>query len=491
MATAEIAVERRAPNRLHIGGDWVDAASGRTFTTYNPVTGEPLAEVAEAGAEDIAAAVEAARKAFESDAWARMDAADRGALLWRIADAIEARGQDLMRLEVLDNGKPIREVQFDLRETIDAFRYYAGLATKIQGETIPVRGNVLNYTLREPVGVVGAIIPWNFPLLMAAWKVAPALACGNTVVLKPAEQTPLTALELAAICAEVGLPPGVLNVVPGFGEVAGAALVRHPDVDKIAFTGSTAVGKIITREAAGTLKKVSLELGGKSPNIIFDDADIEAAVRGAYNGIFYNAGQTCTAGSRLLVHEAVHDQVVEQLVKRASGLAPGDPFDPKRRYGPLISNEQLERVLGYIHRGRSEGAHIALGGERALYQGEEKGYWVQPTVFDRVDPGVTIAQEEIFGPVLVTLTFRDEEEAIALANQTIYGLAAGVWTRDVKRAHRVARALKAGTVWINTYHPLDAASPFGGYKQSGQGRELGLHALELYTQVKSVWVDLS
>src|SRR5690606_38305923 len=384
-----------------------------------------------------------------------MDAADRGALLWRIADALEARGQDLMRLEVLDNGKPIREVQFDLREAIDAFRYYAGLTTKIQGETIPVRGNVLNYTLREPVGVVGAIIPWNFPLEMAAWKVAPALACGNTVVLKPAEQTPLTALELAAICAEVGLPPGVLNVVPGFGEVAGAALVRHPDVDKIAFTGSTVVGKIITREAAGTLKRVSLELGGKSANIIFDDADHDAAIRGAQTGIFYNAGQTCTAGSRLLVHEAVHDQVVEQLVQRAGRLEPADPFDPKRRYGPLISGEQLERVLGYIERGRTEGAHVALGGARALYQGEEKGYWVQPTIFDRVDPGATIAQEEIFGPVLATMTFRDEEEAIALANRTIYGLAAGIWTRDVKRAHRVARRLKAGTVWVNTYHPLD------------------------------------
>ncbi|HEX7089073.1 MAG TPA: aldehyde dehydrogenase family protein [Longimicrobiales bacterium] len=490
MSTTEIPVERRAPNRLHIGGDWVDAAGGRTFVTYNPATGEPLAEIPEAGPEDVAAAVEAARRAFESDAWAGMDAADRGALLWRIADALEARAEDLKRLEVLDNGKPMREVEFDLREAVDAFRYYAGLATKIQGETIPVRGRVLNYTLREPLGVVGAIIPWNFPLLMAAWKVAPALACGNTVVLKPAEQTPLTALELAAICAEAGLPPGVLNVVPGFGEVAGAALVRHPGVDKIAFTGSTAVGQTIMRESAATLKKVSLELGGKSPNIIFEDADLEAAIRGAHAGIFYNAGQTCTAGSRLLVHESVHDQVVEQLVERARRLAPAPPFDPKRRFGPLISSQQLERVLGYIERGRAEGAHLALGGGRALYEGAERGYWVQPTIFDRVDPGMTIAQEEIFGPVLATLTFRDEDEAIALANRTMYGLAAGVWTRDVKRAHRVARRLQAGTVWINTYHPLDAASPFGGYKQSGYGRELGLHALELYTQVKSVWVDL-
>lgn len=490
MATTAVPVGRKAPNRLYIGGEWVAAADGKTFETLNPATGDVIAEVAEAGPREIDAAVQAARSAL-SGPWAGMSAAERGRLIWRIADAIEARADDLARLESLDNGKPIREAQIDIREAIDCFRYYAGWATKVHGETIPVRGNALNYTLREPVGVVGAIIPWNFPLLMAAWKVAPALACGNAVVLKPAEQTPLSALELAVIAHEVGLPPGVLNVVPGFGETAGTALVRHPDVDKIAFTGSTAVGKLIMRESAETLKKVSLELGGKSPNIIFPDADLDAAVRGAFSGIFYNTGQACTAGSRLLVHESVHDAVMEKLIERAARTVPGDPLDPKTRIGPLISQEQLDRVMGYIARGREEGAELLCGGERALYQGEEKGYWLQPTIFDRVAPEHTIAREEIFGPVLATLTFSDEEEAVALANDTIYGLAAGIWTSDVKRAHRVARGIQAGTVWINSYHPLDPASPFGGYKQSGYGRELGQYALDLYTQVKSVWVDLS
>jgi len=490
MATMQIPVVRRAPDRLFIGGEWVDAASGARFPTLNPATGEVIAEIAEAGERDVDAAVEAARRAFEGP-WRTMDAADRGALLWRIADALEARASDLARLESLDNGKPIREAQIDLRQVVDVFRYYAGWTTKLHGETLPVRGNILNYTLREPVGVVGAIIPWNFPLTMAAWKVAPALACGNTVVLKPAEQTPLTALELAAIAAEVGLPAGVLNVLPGYGETAGAALVRHPGVDKIAFTGSTAVGKVIMREAAETLKKVSLELGGKSPNIIFADADLDAAVRGAFAGIFYNAGQCCTAGSRLLVEEAVHDAVMEKLLDRAKRFEPGDPLDPKTRMGPLVSEEQLARVLGYIERGRAEGVEPVVGGRRATYQGEEKGYWVEPTIFDRVRPDHTIAQEEIFGPVLATLVFRDEDEAVDIANRTIYGLAAGIWTRDLKRAHRVAGRLQSGTVWINTYHPLDPATPFGGYKQSGYGRELGAYALDLYTQVKSVWVDLN
>ena len=485
------AIERRAPNRLFINNEWVDAVAGGTFATFHPANGELIAEVAAADAADVDQAVRAARAAFKDPKWRRMDAADRGVVLWRIADLLEARQHELVRIEVVDNGKPLREAQIDLREAIDAFRYYAGWTTKLQGDTIPVRGNVLNYTLREPVGVVGAIIPWNFPLLMAAWKVAPALACGNTVVLKPAEQTPLTALELAVIAAEAGLPHGVLNVVTGLGESAGAALVRHPDVDKIAFTGSTQVGKTIMREAAESLKKVSLELGGKSPNIVFDDADVDAAVRGSFAAIYYNNGQCCTAGSRLLVHEAVADQLVEKIAQRARKMTPGDPLDPKTRMSPVISQEQLDRITGYIEAGTREGAQLVTGGKRALYGGAQTGYWIEPTIFDRVQPDSTIAQEEIFGPVLATVRFQDEEEAIAIANRTIYGLAAGIWTRDLKRAHRVAQRLEAGTVWINTYHPLDAASPFGGYKQSGYGRELGAYALDLYTQIKSIWVDLS
>jgi acyl-CoA reductase-like NAD-dependent aldehyde dehydrogenase len=489
MATAQAELQRKATAGLYINGEWADTR--KTFPVYNPATGDVLIEVSEAGSAEVDAAVAAARRAFEDKKWRNLDATDRGALLWRLADALEARGKELVRLEVQNTGKPLREAQIDLREAVDAFRYYAGWTTKLQGDTIPVRGNVLNYTLREPVGVVGAIIPWNFPLLMAAWKVAPALACANTVVLKPAEQTPLTALELAAIAAEVGLPPGVLNVVNGPGETVGGALVRHRDVDKIAFTGSTAVGKHIMREAAETLKKVSLELGGKSPNIVFDDADVEAAVRGAFNAIFYNTGQCCTAGSRLLVHKNVHEQLIQKVVERAQKLAPGDPLDPKTRVGPLISQEQLSRVMGYIDRGNTEGATLLTGGKRWSQGGFERGYWLEPTVFDAVKPEHTIAQEEIFGPVLAAITFEDEDEAVAIANQSMYGLAAGVWTNNVKRAHRVAKRLQAGTVWVNTYHPLDAASPFGGYKQSGSGRELGAYALDLYTQIKSVWVDLN
>jgi aldehyde dehydrogenase (NAD+) len=491
MATTAFPVERLSENRLFIGGEWSDAIGGARLETLHPATGAALAEVAEGAAADIEAAVAAALRAFSDPKWRRMDAADRGATLWRMADIMERRSDALARLEVLDNGKPIREAQIDVRQSIDALRYYAGWTTKLQGDTLPVRGNYLNYTLREPVGVVGAIIPWNFPLLMAVWKVAPALACGNTLVLKPAEQTPLSALELAAIAAEAGLPAGVLNVVTGYGETAGAALVSHADVDKIAFTGSTAVGRQIMRQAAASLKKVSLELGGKSPNIVLADADLDAAARGAFSAIFYNTGQCCTAGSRLIVHESARDELLGKLVDRAGKMQPGDPLDPKTRLGPMISAEQMERVLGYIEKGRSEGAEVLVGGGRALYNGEERGFWVQPTVFDGVREDHCIAREEIFGPVLSVLTFSDEDEALAMANRSEYGLAAGVWTRDIRKAHRFARDLEAGTVWINTYHPGDAASPFGGYKQSGFGRELGPYSLDLYTQIKSVWVDLS
>jgi len=479
-----------APGQLFIGGEWADAASGKTFDTINPSTGEVLTQVAEGDRADVDRAVAAARRTFDEGKWSGMDARKRGKVLFAIADALEAHADELARLETMDNGKPVREARaFDVEGTIECFRYYAGWADKIDGDVIPVPGPFLNYTRREPIGVCGQIIPWNYPLQMAAWKVAPALACGNTVVLKPAEQTPLTALALARIAHEAGLPAGVLNVVPGFGETAGAALVAHPDVDKIAFTGSTPVGKLIQREAAGTLKRVSLELGGKSPNIVLADADIEAAVRGATSAIFYNTGQACTAGSRLLVQESVRDELVEKLVKRADSMRPGNPLDPKCRMGPLVSQEQLDRVVGYIEKGKSEGAELVYGGDRPDIDGN-RGYFLNPTIFDRVTPEMTIAREEIFGPVLAVTSFKDLDEAIALGNSTEYGLAAAIWTRDVGKAHRAAAAIRAGTVWINMYHTLDTGSPFGGYKQSGYGRELGKYALDLYTQVKSVWVNL-
>ncbi len=487
--TTMAAGPRIEPGRLFIGGEWQDAASGKTFETWNPSTGEVLTTVAAGDTEDIDRAVKAAREAFGG--WAAMDGRKRGKILFAIADALEARADELARLETLDNGKPLREARaFDIEGSIECFRYYAGWADKIDGDVLPIPGPYLNYTRREPIGVCGQIIPWNYPLQMAAWKVAPALACGNTVVLKPAEQTPLTALELARIAHEAGLPAGVLNVVPGFGDTAGAALVRHPDVDKIAFTGSTEVGKIIQREAAGTLKRVSLELGGKSPNIVLADADLEAAIRGATSAIFYNTGQACTAGSRLLVEESVRDEFVEKLVKRAESMRPGDPLHPKTRMGPLVSKEQLDRVMGFIETGRTEGAELVYGGDRAEIGGGG-GYFLNPTIFDRVTPEMTIAREEIFGPVLAVTPFKDAEEAIEIGNRTIYGLAAAVWTQDVKKAHKIAHALRAGTVWVNMYHTLDTGSPFGGYKQSGYGRELGKGALDLYTQVKSVWVNLA
>jgi acyl-CoA reductase-like NAD-dependent aldehyde dehydrogenase len=477
-----------APGRLYIGGEWVDAASGATFEVEDPARAEVLTTVAEAEATDVDRAVRAAQEAFEGGAWRKMTARQRGKLLWRMAERMEERKDEFARVETLNNGKPLFESGIDMAMTIQTFEYYAGWTTKIEGETIPVSVPYqFNYTLREPIGVVGAIVPWNFPLNLASWKVAPALAAGCTVVLKPATETPLTALLLADVASEVGLPPGVLNVVPGRGSTAGEALVSHPGVDKIAFTGSTEVGMRIARVAADTVKRVSLELGGKSPNIVFADADLPTAAKGALNGIFYGKGEVCAAGSRLLVEGAAHDQVVDMVAEGAAGLKVGDPLEKGTRIGAVVSEKQMETVLGYIDRGVQEGAEIVAGGGRADIR---PGYFVEPTVFDGVQPDMTIAREEIFGPVLATLTFDEVDEAIERANDTMYGLAAAVWTNDIKKAHYVASRLKAGTVWINTYNLYDPASPFGGYKQSGYGRDLGRHALEQYTQVKSVWVDL-
>ncbi len=475
------------PGKLFIAGRWVAAASGKTFETVNPATEEVLTNVAEGDAADIDQAVRAARAALESGPWATMSARERGRLMFRLADLVDRNRRELALLETLDNGKPIRETtNVDLPQVIDTLEYYAGWADKIQGETIPVSGPYLNYTLREPMGVVGQIIPWNFPLLMAAWKLGPALACGNTVVLKPAEQTPLTALRLGALIQEAGIPDGVVNIVPGYGPTAGGALVRHPGVDKIAFTGSTEVGKLIHREAADTLKRVSLELGGKAPNIVFADADMEAAVAGAIGGIFFNQGEVCCAGSRLFVEEKIHDRFVESLSEHAGRIRVGDPLDETTEMGAQVSEEQFDKILGYIADGKQGGARCMTGGARA----KPRGYFVQPTVFDGVRNDMKIAREEIFGPVVSTLTFKDLDSVIAMGNDTAYGLSAGVWTRDIGKAHRAAAALKAGTVWINCFNAFDAASPFGGYKQSGYGRELGQHALDLYTQIKSVWVQL-
>jgi acyl-CoA reductase-like NAD-dependent aldehyde dehydrogenase len=409
----------------------------------------------------------------------------------QLGERLMARADEIARLETLHNGKPITESRhIEIPAAAECFEYYGGWSDKVMGETIPVKGNHLTYTLREPVGVVAAIVPWNFPLLLAAWKVAPALACGNTVILKPASQTPLTALALGELALEVGLPPGVLNVVTGSGSTIGQALVEHPGIDKVAFTGDTSTGKGIMRSAAETLKKITLELGGKSPNIVLPDADIDAAIRGATVGIFYGKGEVCAAGSRLLIDRSIKDEFVDKLAARAKKMTAGDPMDPKTRLGAISSRKQLETVLGYIESGKQEGATLVAGGARTDI-GTGKGYFLQPTVFADVTPGMRISREEIFGPVLATIDFADLDEAIAKANDTQYGLAAGVWTRDIKKAHYVARKLQAGTVWVNTYNVYDTAAPFGGYKQSGFGREMSAHALEHYTQIKTVWVDLN
>ncbi|MBG9810393.1 betaine-aldehyde dehydrogenase [Bacillus endophyticus] len=473
--------------KLYINGSFIESANGKTFETVNPATGEMLARVAEAEEEDINRAVEAARDAFDNGPWSRMGTAERSRLIYKLADLIEENKQELAELESLDNGKPMRElIAADLPLTIEHFRYYAGWSTKIMGQTIPSQGNFFTYTKHEPLGVVGQIIPWNFPLLMAAWKLGAALATGCTVVLKPAEQTPLSALYLAELIEEAGFPKGVVNIVPGYGETAGAPLVNHKKIDKIAFTGSTSVGKAIMRQASETLKKVTLELGGKSPNIILPDADLTKALPGALNGIMFNQGQVCSAGSRLYIQKKQYDNVVADLASTAKNIKVGIGLDQETEMGPLVSSEQHNTVKRYIESGKSQGAELVAGGKVPF----EKGYFMEPTIFANVDDSMTIAKEEIFGPVVAAMPYNTLDDLIDKANDTEYGLAAGVWTQDLKSAHYIANRLKAGTVWVNCYNAFDAAVPFGGYKQSGIGREMGSYALENYTEVKAVWINM-
>lgn len=474
---------------LFIGGKWVDSVSGKTFATQDPATGQTICQVAEGDKADIDLAVKAARKAFEEGPWSKMSAAERGRLLNKLADLIEKNKEELAALETFDNGKPYADaLAADLPLTIKCYRYYAGWADKFHGKTIPVEGNFFCYTRHEPVGVVGQIIPWNFPLLMQAWKWGPALATGCTVVLKPAEQTPLSAMRVAQLAQEAGIPDGVINVVPGFGPTAGAALSSHMDVDKVAFTGEYTTGQLVMEAAAkSNLKRVSLELGGKSPNVIFADADIDAAIEGAYFGLFFNQGQCCCAGSRLFVEEKVYDQFLDKMLKKTKTRKVGDPFDPSTEQGPQVSQEQFDRIMGYIDAGKKDGAKMLCGGNRV----GNKGYFIEPTVFADVKDEMKIAKEEIFGPVMNILKFKDIDEVVRRGNQTFYGLAAAVWTRDITKAMRLSNSLRAGTVWVNCYDVFDAAAPFGGYKMSGIGRELGEYALQLYTEVKTVYVNLS
>lgn len=479
---------RVADQQMLIDGKWVDAISGKTFETLDPSTGEPICRVAEADAADVDLAVKAARHAFETGPWPKMSAAERGRLLHRLADLIEKNADELALLEAYDNGKPAAVARAaDLPLVIKCYRYYAGWADKIQGKTIPIEGNFFCYTRHEPVGVVGQVIPWNFPLLMQAWKWGPALAAGCTVVLKPAEQTPLTALRVAQLAQEAGVPDGVINVVPGFGPTAGAAIAAHKDIDKVAFTGSGEVGSLVMQAAAkSNLKRVSLELGGKSPNIVFADADLDAAVEGAYFGLFFNQGQCCCAGSRLFVEEKIHEEFVARLIQKAKQQQVGDPFDPSTTQGPQVNQEQFDKILSYIENGKSCGAELKIGGNRV----GNRGYFIEPTIFDNVQDEMAIAQDEIFGPVMSVLKFKDVDEVIARGNRTFYGLAAAVWTKDLNKAFRVSHGLRAGTVWVNCFDVFDAAAPFGGFKMSGIGRELGEYALELYTEVKTVTVAL-
>ena len=474
--------------KLLIDNRWVPSESGKTFATINPSTGDEICQIAEADAADVEKAVRAARAAFERASWRKMMASERGRLLNRLADLIEKNADELASLESMDNGKPFSIAKaVDVAATVDCFRYFAGWADKVHGKTIPINGNYFCYTKLEPVGVVGQIIPWNFPLLMAAWKLAPALATGNTVVMKPAEQTPLSALRLGELIVEAGFPAGVVNILPGFGPTAGATIARHMDVDKVAFTGSTEVGHLIMEAAAkSNLKRVTLELGGKSPNIIFGDVDLDEAVEGAHFGLFFNHGQCCCAGSRVFVEEKIYDEFVEKSGVRARNRTVGDPFDPRTEQGPQVDQAQFDKIMGYIDSGRKEGAKLVCGGERV----GDRGYFVAPTVFADVQDKMKIAEEEIFGPVMSVIPFKSVDEVVARANRTTYGLAAAVWTRDIKKAHAIADSVRAGTVWVNCYNVLDNRAPFGGFKQSGIGRELGEYGLQQYTEVKTVTVAL-
>ena len=480
------------PKKLLINGEWVEASSGKTFDSIDPATENVVCQIAEGDAADVDKAVKAARKAFESDEWGKMRPADRERLLLKLADLMEQHADELAELEALDVGKVLMFARIvDVAGTIDYLRYMAGWATKVEGRTLDVSCGMPGqefqaYTLRQPVGVCGQIIPWNFPLAMCIWKLSPALATGNTCVLKPAEQTCLTALRLGELILEAGFPKGVVNIITGMGETAGAALVAHPDVDKIAFTGSTPVGKMIGKSAMDSMKRISLELGGKSPVVVMDDVNVEEVVGGAANAIFFNQGQVCTAGSRLYVHKKIFDNVVEGLAGVAGSFKLGSGLDPECNMGPLVSQEQLDRVLGYIEKGRSEGGTVVTGGERAY----NKGYFVKPTVFTNCGPDATVVREEIFGPVVVATPFDDVEEVAKTANDTVFGLAASVWTKDVSMAHKLARRIKAGTVWVNTHNLVDPNLPFGGFKQSGFGREMGRDAIEMYTEPKSVLIQL-